>query len=74
MSICRCSFCGLSQNDVDRLVASSNSATAICTKCTMRVLEVFATGDDLPDSIEPCFELTPLGREVAERISGEPHR
>ncbi len=71
MSICRCSFCGQSQNDVDRLVASSTSATAICTRCTMRVLEVFATGEDLPDPVEPHFELTRLGREIAERISGE---
>lgn len=73
MAICRCSFCGRSQNDVPRLVASSTSATAICSPCTLRVIEVFATDGD-PEGEEPKFDLTPIGREVAERISGVTRR
>lgn len=70
MAICRCSFCGKSQNDVPRLVASSTSFTAICSPCTMLVIEMFVTNGD-PDAEDPQFELTPLGIEVAERITGE---
>ena len=66
----RCSFCGRSQNDVARLVACTTSATAICVECTMRVVATFAN-DGEP---EPAFELTPLGREVAEQITGEARR
>ena len=68
MAICRCSFCGRSQNDVSRLVASETSATAICVDCTLSVLDVFAADDEVA---EPSFTITPLGREVAERIGGE---
>ncbi len=49
--IVRCSFCGRSQNDVPRLVASTTTCTAICTECTMRVMEVFA--NDGEDSDRP---------------------
>lgn len=73
MALVRCSFCGRSQNDVSRLVASSTSETAICTTCTLSVIEVFATNGD-PDGENPKFEVTPLGIEVAERIVGEARR
>ena len=73
MALCRCSFCGRSQNDVPRLVASSTSTTAICSPCTLRVVEMFATDGD-PEGEEPSFELTPIGREVAVRISGVARR
>ena len=70
MAIVRCSFCGLSQNNVPRLVASSTSFTAICTSCTLAVIEMFVTNGD-PKAEDPQFELTPLGIQVAERIIGE---
>ncbi len=68
MAIVRCSFCGRSQNDVPRLVATTASTAAICTECTMAVVDVLANDGEGSD---PAFELTPFGREMAERIAGE---
>ncbi len=65
MALARCSFCGRSQNDVPRLVVTEASTAAICSPCTMKVLDIFTADDD-----DVAFELTPIGREVAERISG----
>lgn len=67
MAICRCSFCGRSQNDVPRLVASQTSETAICPDCTMAVIDTFAADPD----VEELFALTDAGREAAERLGRE---
>ncbi len=68
MALVRCSFCGRSQNDVPRLVITEASTAAICSPCTLAALDVL-TADE--GGCEPSFDVTPLGREVAARISGE---
>ena len=69
MCIVRCSFCGRSQNDVPRLVASSTSATAICAPCVIRCVEVLISGNDEPAT--PMFVTTPGGEALAARMVGE---
>ncbi|HEX4767233.1 MAG TPA: ClpX C4-type zinc finger protein [Lichenihabitans sp.] len=68
MSLVRCAFCGRSQNDVARLVASNTSDAAICAPCVVRVVEVLITGADEPT--EPAVSLTPEGQMLAARIAG----
>lgn len=63
-----CSFCGLDQDAVPRLVMVRHGP-AICSPCVLRCLHVLVTGDEVSASDEPSFALTPLGREVKARIA-----
>lgn len=63
-----CSFCGLDQGGVPRLVMVERGP-AICSPCILRCLHVLVTGDEVASSEEPSFALTPLGREVRARIA-----
>ncbi len=69
MSLVRCSFCGRSQNDVARLVASNTSDAAICAPCVVRSVEVLITGSDEPD--ERAVTMTPEGQMLAAKIAGQ---
>ncbi len=69
MSLVRCSFCGRSQNDVARLVASNTSDAAICAPCVVRCVEVLITGADEPG--ESAIVMTPEGQMLAAKIVGQ---
>lgn len=57
--IIRCNFCGLTQHQVKKIVASTDSGTNICSDCVIICVRVMIEGDKEEPSAPPTVESPP---------------